>query len=199
MNILLTYALEVERGSFEIPGHTLHFCCTGVGKAAAALHTYQAAHRLQPDLVLGVGTAGTVRHRVGDVVTCARFLDRDLRLIADLGVPWELDFTGSMETFRVEGAALGCVSSGDTFQLKPPAHDAPTEADVYDMEAYGSAQACRLLGIPFLAVKYVTDIIGQNSIQHWEDNLRNARSGLEHYLRQMQLVAHPAQSVLDPE
>lgn len=27
-------------------------------------------------------------------------------------------------------------------------------------------------------VKYVTDIIGQNSVKHWEDKLADARKGL---------------------
>src|SRR5665647_892730 len=76
MKILITYALEAERGSWQIPGHELFFCKTGVGKVSAALHTYEAALRLKPDLVLAVGTAGTLHHQVGDILACSRFLDR---------------------------------------------------------------------------------------------------------------------------
>ncbi|KAA3981204.1 nucleosidase, partial [Bacteroides ovatus] len=50
-----------------------------------------------------------------------------------------------------------------------------------DMEAYAQAFVCRSKEIPFISVKYVTDIIGQNSVKHWEDKLADARQGLSHY------------------
>lgn len=53
--------------------------------------------------------------------------------------------------------------------------------DVVDMEAYAQAFVCRSKEIPFISVKYVTDIIGQNSVKHWEDKLADARQGLSHY------------------
>ena len=58
-----------------------------------------------------------------------------------------------------------------------------TDGDVVDMEAYAQAQVCRELGIPFLAVKYVTDIVGQNSVKHWEDKLADARRDLTAYFK----------------
>jgi adenosylhomocysteine nucleosidase len=30
-------------------------------------------------------------------------------------------------------------------------------------------------------VKYVTDVIGQNSVKHWEDKLAEARQGLSNF------------------
>ena len=53
-----------------------------------------------------------------------------------------------------------------------------------DMEAYAQAFVCRELNVPFLSVKYVTDIIGQNSVQHWEDKLSDARLGLSAWFSQ---------------
>ena len=38
-----------------------------------------------------------------------------------------------------------------------------------------------LTALAFISVKYVTDIIGQNSVKHWEDKLADARQGLSHY------------------
>lgn len=48
------------------------------------------------------------------------------------------------------------------------------KADVVDMEAYAQAGPAQAKGIPFIAIKYVTDVIGQNSIKHWEDKLADA-------------------------
>ena len=182
MKILITYALEAERGHWQIPGHELFFCKTGVGKVSAALHTYDKALSLKPDLVLAVGTAGTLHHRVGDILACSRFLDRDLEKIAYLGVPFELDFTAELFNFNFHIAMNGCVSTGDTFQTDKEASSAGLHVDVFDMEAFGSAQACKQLNIPFLAVKYITDVIGQNSLKHWEDKLEDAKKCLENYL-----------------
>lgn len=43
-----------------------------------------------------------------------------------------------------------------------------------EMEAYSQAYVCRELNVPFLAVKYITDIIGENSVELWESKLSEA-------------------------
>ncbi|SPU31689.1 MTA/SAH nucleosidase [Bacteroides thetaiotaomicron] len=53
--------------------------------------------------------------------------------------------------------------------------------DVVDMEAYAQAFVCRSKEIPFDLRETVTDIIGQNSVKHWEDKLADARQGLSNY------------------
>ena len=50
-----------------------------------------------------------------------------------------------------------------------------------DMEAYAQAFVCNSKEIPFISVKYVSDVIGQNSVKHWEDKLADARTGLSHF------------------
>lgn len=183
MKILITYALEAERGSWQIPGHELFFCKTGVGKVSAALHTYEKALALKPGLVLTVGTAGTLHHQVGDIVVADHFVDRDLEKIAHLGVPFQLNFSDELAAFSFTQAVDGTVSTGDTFQENADDSAAGERADVFDMEAFGGAQACKMLGVPFVAVKYITDVIGQNSIKHWEEKLEDARKGLEGFLK----------------
>ena len=46
------------------------------------------------------------------------------------------------------------------------------------MEAFAQAIVCKEYNIPFIAVKYVTDLIGQNSVKHWEGKLADARKEL---------------------
>lgn len=182
MKILITYALEAERGDWQLPGHELFFCRTGVGKVAAALNTYEKALELKPDLVMAVGTAGTLHHRVGDMVVANRFVDRDLEKIAHLGVPFQLDFSEELAVFDFKQDVSAIVSTGDTFQENADDSAEGEHADVFDMEAFGSAQACKQLGVPFVAVKFITDVIGQNSIKHWEEKLEDARKGTEAFL-----------------
>lgn len=185
MKILITYALEAERGSWQMPGHELFFCRTGVGKVSAALHTYEAVLGLKPDMVLAVGSAGTLHHQVGDIVVCNHFIDRDLEKIAYLGVPFQLDFIDELASFSIRQDVDGTVSTGDTFQENADDSSTGKWADVFDMEAFGGAQACKMLGVPFVAVKYITDVIGQNSIKHWEEKLEDAKMGLEVFLKSL--------------
>ena len=54
------------------------------------------------------------------------------------------------------------------------------QGDVVDMEAYAQTFVCRDKEVPFIAVKYVTDIVGKNSVAHWEDKLKDA-TALSHF------------------
>ena len=126
LKILITYAVQGEFVEIKWPDIEPYYVRTGIGKVKSAFHLAEAIRQVQPDLVLNIGSAGTVNHQVGDIFVCRKFVDRD-------------------------------------------------------MEAYAQAFVCRSKEIPFISVKYVTDIIGQNSVKHWEDKLADARQGLSHY------------------
>ena len=73
----------------------------------------------------------------------------------------------------------GTCNTGDSFITE--GND--IEGDVIDMESYAEADVCREMGIPFVSVKYVTDIVGQNSSQEWFAKLADAREGLSAFFR----------------
>ena len=75
------------------------------------------------------------------------------------------------------GSEKGVCNTGDTFLTEL----SDVKGDVVDMEAYAQAWVCRTKNTPFIAVKYVTDIIGQNSVKHWEDKLADARKDWERF------------------
>lgn len=156
MKILVTYAVQGEFTELKFPGLIgeeevqVGYLRTGIGKVKSAFYLTEAINRAQPDLVVNVGTAGTVRHQVGDIFVCRHFVDRDMQRLKGFDMECEID---SAELSDVKG-------------------------DVVDMEAYAQAWVCRTKNTPFIAVKYVTDIIGQNSVKHWEDKLADARKGL---------------------
>lgn len=182
MKILVTYALEEEKEHFHIPDCSVVACCTGVGKVSTAIGTYAAIQKEHPDLVLNIGTAGTLSHQVGDIFICSRFLDRDLVKISNLGVNSYLDFTAELRDLAVmkDYRTDYLVSTGDTFQTSQ--EEGGVECDVFDMESYAAAQVCKTLGVPYCAVKYVTDVIGRNSIKHWEEKLQDARTELSMFV-----------------
>ena len=185
MRILVTYAVQGEFTELKFPGLIgeeevqIGYLRTGVGKVKSAFYLSEAISHAQPDLVVNVGTAGTIRHRVGDIFVCRHFVDRDMQKIAEFGLECEINSSALLEEkgYCTHWTEDGICNTGDGF-LTELTH---VSGDVVDMEAYAQAFVCRSKEIPFISVKYVTDIIGQNSVKHWEDKLADARQGLSHY------------------
>lgn len=189
MKILVTYAVQGEFAELKFPGIRdgdevqVGYLRTGIGKVKSAYYLTDAIGRLQPDLVINMGTVGTVSHRVGDIFVCRRFIDRDMEKVKGLGVDYEIDTSSLLEEkgyCRHWQAQDGVCNTGDSFLTQLT----EVTGDVVDMEAYAQAWVCRAKDVPFVAVKYVTDVIGQNSIKHWEDKLADARRALEAFFEQ---------------
>lgn len=198
MRILVTYAVQGEFTELKFPGLIgeeevqIGYLRTGIGKVKSAFYLAEAINQGRPDLVVNIGTAGTIRHRVGDILVCRRFIDRDMQKLNGLGVEWEID---SAELLAQKGYCLhwdgngeGVCNTGDSFLTEL----LDVQGDVVDMEAYAQAMVCRAKEVPFISVKYVTDIIGQNSVKHWEDKLADARKGLGEFLEALEGVVRSA-------
>lgn len=189
MRILVTYAVQGEFTELKFPGLIgeeevqIGYLRTGVGKVKSAFYLSEAINHGQPDLVVNVGTAGSIHHQVGDVFVCRHFVDRDMQKLVDLGMEYEIDSTDLLAKrgYCLHWKGEGICNTGDTFLTEL----SDVKGDVVDMEAYAQAFVCRTKNIPFIAVKYVTDIIGQNSVKHWEDKLADARKELSEYFEKL--------------
>lgn len=175
MKILLPYAIPEEKIEVNIPDAEVVYVETGIGKVNAAMRTMRAICEHQPDLVINFGSAGTLNHKVGDIVVCNRFVDRDMRKVEIDGVISEIEF--QYEDLPLRVTTYGICNTGDSFITQ----GTDIEGDVIDMEAYAEAEVCREMGIPFVSVKYVTDVVGQNSPKDWFAKLSDARHGLAEF------------------
>jgi len=183
MKILVTNAISQERVDIDFFECTVIYCETGIGKVNAVLAVYDLVERYKPDLILNIGTAGSIKHEIGSVLVCGRFKDRDLEKCKELSVEYNHDFTKEL-------AKIPLISSWDFQYLCNTGDSFITEkiiddADVYDMENFAVATLCKQKNIPLVSVKYVTDKIGENSIQDWESKLSYAKVILEDFLRKM--------------
>lgn len=176
MKILFVYAIPEEKIEINIPNTEVIYVETGIGKVNAAMKTMRAICEYHPDMVINFGSAGTLNHNVGDIIVCNRFIDRDLRKVTLNGVVSEIAFNRDARpcVFTNDDIVWGVCNTGDSFITS----GADIEGDVIDMEAYAEAEVCREMGIPFISVKYVTDVVGQNSVESWLDKLADARKGL---------------------
>ena len=77
LKILVTYAVQGEFVEIKWPDVEPYYIRTGIGKVKSAFHLAEAIRQVQPDLVLNLGSAGTVNHQVGDIFVCRKFIDRD--------------------------------------------------------------------------------------------------------------------------
>ncbi|MDR0937881.1 MAG: nucleosidase [Mediterranea sp.] len=178
--ILVTYAVQGEFVEIKWPEVEPYYLRTGIGKVKAAYHLAEAIRQVSPCLVLNIGSAGTLNRQVGDILACRQFVDRDLEKLTALGMECEIDSAPLLQEkgFCTHWTEAGVCNTGDSFLTELT----DVRGDVVDMEAYAQAFVCRAQQLPFIAVKYVTDIIGQNSVKHWEDKLADAREGLSRYL-----------------
>ena len=182
--VIVTFALPDERVDISMPGVEVIPVVTHVGKACSALATMRAVLQHRPRLVLNVGTAGTLRHNIGDIIVSRHTFDRDLVKTQLPGIcydyrqddelPWRLP---SVLNGKETWAGDFVVNTGDEFVTDV----ADTAGDVYDMEAFAQMLVCQEEQVSFMAVKYVTDIIGQNSVKQWADKLADARAALTDY------------------
>ncbi len=178
--VLITYAVKDEFTPIILKGYEARYILTGIGKTKSAMKLTRAICEESPDLVLNMGTAGTLFHAVGDIFVCRRFIDRDYEAVKLPGIEYEVDFISQhaenkiLENWTSSNGRVGTCNTGDSFVTEVISMD----ADVVDMESFAQAVVCQEFDIPFIAVKYVTDIIGQNSVKHWEDKLSDARKGL---------------------
>lgn len=183
--VYVTHAVKEELIPLEISGWNIHFILTGIGKARSAMCLTEAVMNERPDMVINIGTAGSLIHNIGDILVCRKFIDRDYKASQLPGVEYEIDCSNalSQEVFIGNWIAnckkTGICSTGDSFVTEIN----KLEEDVVDMESYAQALVCDKFNIPFLAVKYITDIIGKNSVKHWEDKLTDARNELAEWFR----------------
>lgn len=181
--ILVTYAVPEELIDIQWNEKVeFLYVRTGIGKVKSAHYVTNLIQNFEPDAVLNIGTAGSVNLNVGDIVCCTQFIDRDIKAVSEtLKLGYSIDTTLTLMEHNVAQHwpnRGGVCNTGDSFVTNP----SEIVGDVVDMEAYAQAFVCEQFEVPFIAVKCVTDIIGQNSVSHWEEKLSEANSRLDHFI-----------------
>lgn len=186
MKTLLTvFALKEEKIDIALAGINVLTVLTGVGKTQAAGTLALAIRDIRPDYVLNIGTVGTYRHRQGDILVARHFIDRDMTHLPIHDIARDINMSALSFAPHLPSVINGeasfnpvTINTGDNFVTS---EDEDLGCDAVDMEAFAEAWVCRKAGVPFLSVKYVTDILGRNSIEIWADRLHHAREALSTY------------------
>ncbi len=182
--VLVLYAIPAER--IHLPPLTNYqyiYVETGIGKVKAALAAQAYLLKHDVSAVINIGSCGSVHHPIGSVHTCAHFIDRDMEKLKAFGLSCDINLaeqkTPKHPLFSASHIHKTC-NTGDSFLTDTTT----SQGDVFDMEAYAIAQVCQSYNMPFVAIKCVSDIIGQNSVKQWEDKQAEVRRSLQHFVEQ---------------
>ena len=161
--------LVVASDKAEIKGFESDFLTlvSGVGPILAAAKTAGEIVKTGADVVISVGSCGSLgRIKKGEVVSFSTVVtpDQDLssmHLAMGATIDWNRSTLKELRTGdRKSGLTL--LSSG-TFTSSYRDVFSSFSPDCVDMEAYGVGIAALSFGIPFYAVKLVSDIVGDHS------------------------------------
>lgn len=179
--------LTVDRtGSvgMALVGADTRFDVDSIGTQPAVTTTLHAIERFEPGLVISAGAAGgfeSLDGHIGQVILANRCVYHDRRIaipgwdeygvgdypVADLRLP--LDELG-IET--------GTVSTGNA--LDAPAEDlaamASSDTRAKEMEAAAVGWVCERMGVPFTALKAITDLVDhhEETAEQFDRNLATA-------------------------
>ena len=151
-------------------------CCGGVGKVNAAMAAALLIQRYHPDLILNAGVAGCFEEvPIGTLVLAEKFIQHDVDTTG-CGDPIGMVSTVNMVEFptsdldRAKAAMArtgyafrtGTVATGDWFGI--PGARADWIRNTFhpllcEMEGGAAAQVCCRCGVPFMALKSVSDCL----------------------------------------
>ena len=149
---------------------------TGMGKMRmySGLVKWEKAHPGEKPLILNIGSSGSARYPIGEILNCTSFVNGGSELIYD-----KIDIPGD-----------GCkVFSGDYFMSTQTFSPEQVKAlsaqyDLFDMEAYAAAMFCQEHGFEFCCLKAVSDNLDGN-LKDWRAILAQIRQQFTALLGQL--------------
>ena len=193
------------QGQWQGQGMAHELVCTlsGIGKVAAATTAAALIERFGVTRIVFTGVAGGMGAgvRVGDVVVASDYLQHDLDA-SPLFARWELPGYGrtrlscdpvmrdalhaaSRDCVGIAGRAhCGLVASGDQFvgtaqasqALRAGLAAAGHEVLAVEMEGAAVAQTCHDYGVPFAAMRTISDCADDSAAVDFADFVRNVAS-----------------------
>lgn len=174
-NPLFVFALEIEAASaFEDCNNAF----VGIGKVLAGYNLMKKLESQRPGIVVNLGSAGSTEFTKGSVISCTKFIQRDMDIRALGYRKFETPFSGEEPILEYGFAApnlqQGICGTGDFFET---AH-VNTEYNVIDMEAFPLALIAKKENIPFLCLKYISDGADGAAAEDWLVSVHHAAIAL---------------------
>ena len=157
---------------------------SNVGKVNSARSCQILIDKFNPNLVINVGTAGSVDNRldIGDVVVANTLVQYDFDVTPFGRKLGEIENIGEsikandnlLSLFDDMDVAIGCIASGDKFIVNNEEKNNIRNifnALCIEMEGASIAQVCYLDNVPFLVIRSITDKLDGSSKVDFEEFL----------------------------
>lgn len=168
-NQILVFALQEEVDSRFQEFEKQHILVTGIGKLNTAIclsNFLSSSSVANIGAIVNLGTAGSITYPVGSLVEPVEFYERAVSF-------------PSKKIYLEKHTDLPSAVCGTGDTLESLRESKPW--DVVDMEAFVLARICSEHKIPFVCVKYITDVSEGNVYKDWKKNLIFAREKLYQY------------------
>ena len=158
------YELPISKWKFNIP-----LLYSGIGKINAAYATLKAISEFAPDLIINLGSVGSLVIPIGTTLEIANVVERDFNT-EPLEVRGTVPFDRCPSTLNsgVQGYKCG---TGDNFVIERDPWLISNGIHVVDMELFSIAKICFKLNVNWRSGKFVSDQIGSNSSSDWQNQI----------------------------
>lgn len=189
-DVLLVVACKEEsNGLLEKLGIDIVY--TGVGKINATynltkkIYTRKFENNL-PKVVINVGSCGSKKFKKGTIVSCNKFIQKDMDCRAfgyKIGETPSDIFGQFIENKQLLSDLPSAIcASGDKFETEECNING---VDVVEMEAYALARVCKIENIDFISIKYITDGLDEYGEKDWDNNVLNSAESFYNYLSKL--------------
>ena len=173
--IVLIASDIMELSGFEDPFIKV---VSGCGMENAAIAAVKAVYEHEPDIVINVGSAGARKGvaEIGDVLWIREVYNRDNDLTAYHLAPYAMLGEDHSVDISLRIERDGCIlASSNSFSsdITDPLFD------LYDMEGYGVAMACRKMKRECHILKGVSDIVGERiKLKDYRSTLKQLKASI---------------------
>ena len=168
---------------------------SGIGKVNAAIGAALMIDNFQPDFVINTGAAGGFPSdlKVGDIVISQKVIHHDMdctvfgyKMGQVPGMPASFDANEKLIGLADKSIHLltdlttkkGTIVTGDQFMNNPEAtqriKNIFPDADAVEMEGAAIAQTCYQFQTPFVVIRSISDIAGQENAMQYEEFVETA-------------------------
>ena len=182
--IVILTAIDAELDAARAPTDvTLTF--TGVGKVNAAHAATLAILEHRPKLVVNYGTAGKIASNLRGLCEVAHVIQRDM-MAMPLAPRGRTPFGAEFDRLSSGRQGVTC-GTGDSFVTATDPWLIENTVDLVDMELFAIAHVCVHHGVPWRALKFITDDANDFAAEHWTANVADGQTLFWEAMKSLQL------------
>ena len=173
--IIIVAALESEY--FTDKNFTQEIVYTGVGKINAARTLTEQIIKNRPDLVLNVGTAGSLFPNLNGTFVVRDVIEHDMSA-EPLAIRGSTPFDSTSAVLSSDMGTVRC-ATGDSFVTQVDPWLTENSVELVDMELFAIAKVCHFYSVTWRSLKYVSDYVDNDSALSWTNSLERASQEIQ--------------------